>query len=52
MKNIEKWMDNLFENTIPDAVVAIAFNLYEDGENQWSVSDVIILPDTKGDESV
>lgn len=37
MKNIEKWIDNLFENTIPDAVVAIAFNLYEDGENQWSV---------------
>lgn len=37
MKDIEKWIDNLFENTIPDAVVAIAFNLYEDGENQWSI---------------
>ncbi len=37
MKDIEKWIDNLFENTIPDAVVAIAFNLYEDGEKQWSI---------------
>lgn len=37
MKDIEKWIDHLFENTIPDEVVAIAFNLYEDGENEWSI---------------
>lgn len=24
MKDIEKWIDNLFENTIPDEVVAMA----------------------------
>lgn len=40
MKDIEKWIDNLFENTIPDEVVAIAFNLYEDGKNEWSIEMV------------
>lgn len=37
MKDIEKWIDNIFESTIPDEVIAIAFNLYEDGDNQWSI---------------
>ena len=29
MNNIETWIDSIFKNTIPDEVVAIAFNLYE-----------------------
>lgn len=37
MKNMEKWIDSIFETTIPDEVIAIAFNLYEDGDNQWSI---------------
>lgn len=37
MNNIEKWIDSIFENTIPNEVVGIAFNLYEDETNQWSI---------------
>ena len=37
MNNIEKWIDSIFENTIPTEVVGIAFNLYEDETNQWSI---------------
>lgn len=29
MKDIGKWIDSIFENTLPDEVVAIAFNLYK-----------------------
>lgn len=38
--NIEKWIDNVFENTLPEQVIAIAFNLYEDENNQWSIEMV------------
>ncbi len=37
MDNIEKWIDDIFEDTIPGEVIAIAFNLYEDGDNHWSI---------------
>ena len=37
MNNIETWIDSIFKNTIPDEVVAIAFNLYEEENNQWSI---------------
>lgn len=37
MNDIEKWIDSIFENTIPNEVVGIAFNLYEDENNQWSI---------------
>lgn len=37
MKDIEKWIDSIFEKPLPDEIIAIAFNLYEDGDNQWSV---------------
>lgn len=36
MNNIETWIDSIFKNTIPDEVVAIAFNLYEEENNHWS----------------
>ena len=41
MNNIEKWIDSIFENTIPNEVVGIAFNLYEDETNQWSIEMIV-----------
>lgn len=40
MKKIEEWIDTVLERTLPVEVVAIAFNLYEDGDNQWSIEMV------------
>lgn len=37
---MNKWIDSVLENPLPEQVIAIAFNLYEDGENQWSVEIV------------
>lgn len=37
MIDLEKWIDSIFENDLPEEIVAIAFNLYEDGNNQWSI---------------
>lgn len=34
---IEKWLDSILEQTIPTDVVALNFNLYEDGCNNWSI---------------
>ena len=39
MNNIEKWIDSIFENTIPNEVVGIAFNLYEDETIQIYLDD-------------
>lgn len=40
MKNMEEWIDTVLEKTLPENVVAIAFNLYEDGDAQWSIEMV------------
>ena len=37
MNGMENWLDRTLEHTIPDEVIALAFNLYEDGEDQWSM---------------
>lgn len=34
---VEKWLDNILVQTIPTSVVALNFNLYEDGGNNWSI---------------
>lgn len=38
--NIEKWIDEILKNDLPKQVVAIAFNLYEDAKNHWSIEMV------------
>ena len=38
--DFEKWVDGVFENEIPNEVVALNFNIYEDGNDCWS-SDVV-----------
>ena len=35
-----KWLDGVFEREIPDDVVALSFNIYEDGKRRWSVEVV------------
>ena len=34
---VEKWLNGILEQTIPAEVVALNFNLYEDGGNNWSI---------------
>ena len=31
------WLDNVLSNSLPNEVVAINFNIYEDGNNKWSL---------------
>ena len=40
MKDMENWIDSIFANSLPEEIIAIAFNLYEEGDNQWSVEMV------------
>ena len=35
-----KWLDGVLEKEIPDGVVALSFNIYEDGRRRWSVEVV------------
>ena len=35
-----KWVDGVFEREIPDDVVALSFNIYDDGRRRWSVEVV------------
>lgn len=37
LKKVTEWLDNLLKQDIPDDVVAFCFNLYEDGNNHWSM---------------
>ena len=34
------WLDGVFDRNIPDGVVSVCFNLYEDGDNCWSLEVV------------
>lgn len=34
---VENWLDGILVQEIPDAVIALNFNLYEDGGNNWSI---------------
>ena len=37
MSGFVKWLNQVLDNKFPENMVAINFNLYEDGNNQWSV---------------
>ena len=37
---LSAWLDDVFSREIPDGVVYVCFNLYEDGENFWSLEVV------------
>ena len=34
---ISKWLDRALNHGVPDEVDAFCFNLYEDGDNKWSI---------------
>lgn len=34
---IENWLDNILKQEIPQNIVAFCFNLYDDGEQKWSM---------------
>ena len=35
--NISNWIDNMLNTDIPDNIVAFCFNLYEEGDGNWSM---------------
>lgn len=37
IKDFDKWIDMVLEKDFPPEMVAVAFNLYEDVDNNWSV---------------
>ena len=37
---LSAWLDDVFDREIPEGVVSICFNLYEDGDNSWSLEVV------------
>ncbi|MDE5782315.1 MAG: hypothetical protein K2I03_12700 [Lachnospiraceae bacterium] len=37
IKDFNKWIDTVLEKDFPPETVAVAFNLYEDTDNNWSV---------------
>ncbi|MBQ6302639.1 MAG: hypothetical protein IJK83_01295 [Clostridiales bacterium] len=37
---LSSWLDEVFERNIPEGVVSICFNLYEDGDDNWSLEVV------------
>ncbi len=39
-KDFFKWLDDVLAKELPDTIKAIAFNLYQDQENKWSVEFV------------
>lgn len=37
MDKMAEWIDEVLEQMVSDEVVAFCFNLYDDGNNQWSM---------------
>ena len=35
--NISNWVDNVLNTDVPDNIVAFCFNLYEEGDGNWSM---------------
>ena len=40
MKEFTNWLNGVLTNEFPEDMVAVNFNLYEDGEEEWSVEFV------------
>ena len=38
--DFEKWINDIFSKDILDGVVAVVFNIYDDGDGDWSVEAV------------
>lgn len=36
-KEFEQWLDTTLSQGLSDCTVALVFNMYQDGENQWSI---------------
>lgn len=36
----EKWLDEVLDVDFPDGIAGIAFNLYDDGDDMWSIEAV------------
>lgn len=39
-EEIVKWIDSVLSQNVPNEVVAFCFNLYDDGDNKWSIEIV------------
>jgi hypothetical protein len=36
-KSISDWIDNILDTEVPDNIAAFCFNLYEEGDEEWSM---------------
>ena len=39
-EKLSAWLDDVFSETIPEGMVSVCFNLYEDGDGEWSMEVV------------
>ena len=39
-ERMSAWLDEVFSKPVPDGVVSVCFNLYEDGDASWSMEVV------------
>jgi len=39
-EKLSAWLDDVFSKTVPEGVVSVCFNLYEDGDDSWSMEVV------------
>lgn len=39
-EKLKRWLDEMLSEEFPEEVVAISFNLYEDGDDSWSLEVV------------
>ncbi|NLZ56478.1 MAG: hypothetical protein GX900_07445 [Clostridiaceae bacterium] len=37
MNELTNWLDNVLRQNVPEDVTAFCFNLYDDGDNNWSL---------------
>jgi hypothetical protein len=39
-ERLSTWLDEVFSRTAPEGIVSVCFNLYEDGDDSWSMEVV------------
>ena len=39
-ERLSAWLDEVFSRTAPEGIVSVCFNLYEDGDDSWSMEVV------------
>ncbi|MBO4637727.1 MAG: hypothetical protein J5685_11335 [Clostridiales bacterium] len=40
-EDFKEWLDNILKNGLPEGGAAVNFNIYEEGENRWSLQFIL-----------